>query len=116
MSILMFMGSVLSFLVGCIVFAGSKGAIHEIEALIFILISTVLFAGAAINWSINRTAERLSESISAINTTPDEPPSKEKETSIICEAPTPAQAAPKAPPPVQSWVEKAKEEIRLERS
>ena len=54
MTIFLFIGSITSFLLGALIFAGSKSAIHEIEGFQLFLISSVLFTGAAIIDAINK--------------------------------------------------------------
>lgn len=52
MKILLFLSSILSFLIGILAFAGARGAIHETIAVSFFIISAVSFTGAGIIDSI----------------------------------------------------------------
>jgi 4-hydroxybenzoate polyprenyltransferase len=45
---LFFMLSVIAGLIGLVVLAGSKSAVHEIEALVLFLIAAVWFVGASV--------------------------------------------------------------------
>ena len=55
MKIFLFIISVLSVLIGFAIFAGAKGAIHEIEAFMLFLIATVSFSAAGIIEAIQKS-------------------------------------------------------------
>ena len=52
MKTVIFILSVLSFLIGIVVFAMSKSAIHEILGCMYLLISAVLLSGAVVTEAI----------------------------------------------------------------
>ena len=99
MRIFLFLLSSLSFLAGFGTFATSKSAIHEIEALLLFLISTVFFVGAAVIEAIVRarnTVETITPSTAASAT-------NTAETARILREHLPALAArplETAPPPI----------------
>lgn len=59
MRVNMFVLAVLAFLVGFVILAGAKGAVHEIEAFVLYLIAAVLFSGAAVVDAIINLPKRL---------------------------------------------------------
>lgn len=125
MTTIMFLGSAIAFLLGMIVLATSKGAIHEIESFMLLLISSLLFVGGSINRSINKVRDQMSDLTppeAANNDAPVEPEIAAKSTTepsnIDVGEWAPSIARPpenKAPPPVSSWVEQAKAELNRTR-
>ena len=63
MRTLLFILSVIAFLVGGIILVGASGAIHEIEGFLLFLISTVLLSGAAIVEAINAARTQIEETL-----------------------------------------------------
>ena len=58
MRVFLFLLSVLSFLVGCLVFFSAQSAIHEIEGGVLLLIAATLFSGAAVVESLKPLKKR----------------------------------------------------------
>jgi len=61
MRILLFLLALLAFLLGVIILASAKSAIHEIEAFILFLIGAVFISGAAILESMNLLRKKLED-------------------------------------------------------
>ena len=61
MRVIMFVLAVLAFVVGFVILAGAKGAVHEIEAFVLYLIAAVLFSGAAVVDAIINLPKRMTQ-------------------------------------------------------
>lgn len=108
MRILMYCGAVLSGLLGVIIFAGAKGAIHEIEAGICFLIAAVLLAGGATRGGLQRIAGRLDTLV--------EVRAQERVAQVVEEPALEVEPENIPEPQPSGWVEQAKAEIRKDRA
>lgn len=109
MSFLLYLGSIIAFLFGLILFWGANGAIHQIAGLVSMLIGAVLLAGGAVNSSINRSGNRICDTLVATRKEPAELPATTEQPEL--------ESIPEPSPPVaKSWVEVAKEEIQQGRA
>ncbi|PIR00870.1 MAG: hypothetical protein COV66_03310 [Nitrospinae bacterium CG11_big_fil_rev_8_21_14_0_20_45_15] len=59
MKILLFLLAILAFITGLEILYSAKSAIHEIEAFVLFIVSSVLFSGAAIVESVNKMTKEL---------------------------------------------------------
>jgi len=57
----LFILSVISVFLGCKILVGAESAVHEIEALILLLIAAVLFVGSSLHEAVNRVRKELRE-------------------------------------------------------
>ena len=67
MRVVLFILSVIAFLVGVDVLAAAKSAIHEIEAFILFLISAVFLVGASVVGAVNVAREKIEPFLQAIS-------------------------------------------------
>jgi len=107
MVFLQFSGSAISFLIGFFIFSSAKSAIHETLAVTFLIVSAVLFAGAAITdglRDINRNVKELSTRFGQIQShVPESRPAEQSAAISPEDTPQPEKRV--------SWVEQAKKEI-----
>ena len=61
MKLLLFIGSILSGVIGGLILMNAESAIHEIEAFMLFLISVVQFVGVAVIEAIDRVRNELME-------------------------------------------------------
>lgn len=60
-TVLLFILSVISTFLGYKILVGAESAVHEIEALILLLIASVLFVGSLLHEAVNRVRKELRE-------------------------------------------------------
>lgn len=108
MTFLLFFGSVVTFLLGAIITAGAKSAIHEILGACAFISSAIQFSGGAITYTLNRLAGRIEGMGTRVMPAPAlEQPEIDP---VPLDEPIPQQP----PPAARSWVEEAREQRRLE--
>jgi len=112
MTFIQIAGSILSFIMGLLIFVGSKSAMQETVGACFFIASATLFAGGSITSAINRMSDRLAEKLTCpekmTRAAPeDQTPAKDDQPCMVATEETPTAKA--------SWVETAKNEIQAEK-
>lgn len=121
MSVFLALGSILSFLFGALQFLVAQSVSQQITAMSFLIISAVLFSGAAIVGKLSDVRSTLRHLLGSKILFPDGTPDPSFLTAVSRslgvtqanhEAPPVPTATPEQKPAPKSWVEQAREETK----